>query len=189
MITISNDTLAKHAETLKNLGSNGNKALARALNRAIDAGATQAARSASSRYLVANGTVKKTIKTKKANANNLSAKFISSGGAIPLINFKTNPKSVPTKKPKKLLQAGVLRGGGIKSIKNAFISRGKSSGKVHVLQRTTDNAYPIKILYGPSIPQMIGSEKVGKQVEERAIEVLDSRVQHEFDRMLKGAKW
>lgn len=186
MIHISNDTLNRHTETLKNLGQEGNKALARALNRAVDAGVTQAARSVSSEYYVANQKVKKTIKTKKANASNLTAGFVSAGNAIPLINFKTNPKKVPAKKPKTLLQAGVLKSGGMGSIKNAFVNKTKS-GKLHVLQRTTDNAYPIQVLYGLSIPQMVGSRKIGQEIEGRAVEVLDIRVQHEIDRAL-GAK-
>lgn len=188
MIKISNDTLAKYTETLKNLGSNGDKALARALNRALDAGVTQASRTVASNYYVSNATVKKTIKARRANANNLTAKFISSGGAIPLINFRTNPKSVPSQRPKTLLRAGVLRGGGLSSIKNAFVNKGTSSGKVHVLQRTTSKSYPIKILYGPSIPSMVGSEKIRDIVENRAVDVLDNRVQHEIDRLLKGSK-
>ena len=187
MINISNDTLNKHSEALKNLGKDGNKALARALNRAVDAGVTQAARSVSSEYYVQNQKVKKTIKTKKANANSLTAGFISAGNAIPLINFKTNPKRVPAKKPKILLQAGVLRSGGLGSIKNAFVNKTKS-GKIHVLQRTTNSSYPIKVLYGLSIPQMVGSKKIGEKIEDRAVEILDSRVQHEIDRLL-GVKW
>lgn len=183
MIHIANDTLIRHSDTLKNLGKEGEKALARALNRAVDAGVTQAARSVSSEYYVQNQKVKKTIKTKKANANSLTAGFVSAGNAIPLINFKTNPKRVPNKKPKILLQAGVLRSGGLGSIKNAFVNKTKS-GKLHVLQRTTDSAYPIKILYGLSIPQMVGSKKIGEQIENRAVEVLDTRVQHEIDRVL-----
>jgi hypothetical protein len=129
------------------------------------------------------GLVKKTIKTKKANANSLTAGFISAGNAIPLINFKTNPKRVPAKKPKILLQAGVLRSGGLGSIKNAFVNKTKS-GKIHVLQRTTDSSYPIKVLYGLSIPQMVGSKKIGEKIEDRAVEILDSRIQHEIDRLL-----
>ena len=64
----------------------------------------------------------------------------------------------------------------------------ESPGDIHVLQRTTDSSYPIKVLYGLSIPQMVGSKKIGEKIEDRAVEILDSRVQHEIDRLL-GAKW
>lgn len=187
MISISNDNLAKHKQVLDNLGEDGNKALSRALNRAIDSGVVQAARSVSEKYYIANRKVKDTIKTKKSNPSSLTAGFISAGSAIPLIDFKTNPKKVPSKKPKALLQAGVLRSGGLGSIKNAFVQKLKS-GKVTVLQRTSGSSYPVKMLYGLSIPQMVGSKEIGKQIEDRAIEVLDTRVQHEIDRILTGAK-
>lgn len=187
MINISNDTLLRHKEVLDNLGENGNKALSRALNRAIDSGVVQAARSVSEKYYIANKRVKETIKTRKSNPSSLTAGFVSAGTAIPLIDFRTNPKKVPIKKPKALLQAGVLRSSGLSPIKNAFVQRLKS-GKVTVLQRTTGRAYPVKMAYGLSIPQMVGSREIGKQTEDRAVEILDNRIQHEIDRLLTGAK-
>jgi peptide deformylase len=31
---------------------------------------------------------------------------------------------------------------------------------------------------------MVGSKKIGEKIEDRAVEILDSRIQHEIDRLL-----
>jgi hypothetical protein len=52
--------------------------------------------------------------------------------------------------------------------------------------RTSSKGYPIRVAYGPSVPQMVGNEKVSKIVEDKAQETLNKRFAHEVEAVLKG---
>ncbi|MGL5511924.1 MAG: phage tail protein [Sporomusa sp.] len=66
----------------------------------------------------------------------------------------------------------------------AFIEKGTSSGRLHVLQREGKDRYPLHIKYGPSVPQMIGAEKTRTFIEDRAYGVLANRLDYEINRLL-----
>lgn len=50
----------------------------------------------------------------------------------------------------------------------------------------SDSSYPIKQLYGPSVPRMAENAVVLKTVEDRVNEVINNRMEHELDRILNG---
>jgi hypothetical protein len=183
---------AEHLEKLEEILGNTPKQIpvvtARAMNRAIQAARTQASRTTRETYYIKHKDVISTIKIKKANRSDLLAEFMSSDTNIPLMKFKVNPRK-PQPGRKRPVTVSVKKGSK-KVIKNGFVAQLRKpkheSGKLNVFVRTTKSRFPLKGLYGPSIPQMIGNEDVIPRVEERAMEVLDTRLEHEISRLLGG---
>lgn len=156
--------------------------LSRAINRAAQAGRTQAAREARSRYTVRHGDVLKTLKINRASRGDLQASISSRGELIPLIAF--NPRMT-----KKGVSVAVKKGER-KQLKSLFISTLKnprySSGATNVFGRETTNRIPLRGHFGPSIPQMIENEESIASIESRASEVLEERARHDIDFLLRG---
>ena len=130
-------------------------------------------RKAREAYTVKAGELTKSLKVVKAG---LSGFIISTGSPLPLTAFKMSPAKVT--KTKKRLSAEVKRGG-LKPIKRGFLT---AKGP-H--QRTSLRRYPIKRLYGPSAPQMVGENSVLDSIKKKATENLEKRVVHEIERILK----
>ncbi|WP_432702470.1 phage tail protein [Lysinibacillus sphaericus] len=175
-----------HIEQLKEIFKNTPEqipiVLSRAINRAAQAGRTQAAREARSRYTVRHGDVLKTLKIKRAHRGNLYASISSKGELIPLIAF--NPRST-----NKGVSVAVKKGER-KQLKSLFITTltnpRYSDGFTNVFGRVSDQRFPLRGHYGPSIPQMIGNEESIAPVEGRITEVLDNRVRHEIEFLIRG---
>jgi len=159
------------------------RAQSNAINRSITSARAEAVRSVTKDYVITAGEVRKTIVIKNANPNNPVGAIRSSGSPIALSKFDISPKRPGGKKTN--VTARVKRSGGRKPIKKAFVA-GVSSGHTGVFVRAGKARYPLKQLYGPSIPQMVGNENVMKSVEEKATATLDKRLDHEINRILEG---
>ncbi len=143
--------------------------LSRAINRAGQAGKTQAAREARSRYTVRHGDVLKTLKINRASRGNLHASISSRGELIPLLAF--NPRMT-----KKGVSVAVKKGER-KQLKSLFITTLKNprdgAGATNVFGRVSAARFPLRGHYGPSIPQMIENDESIAAIEGRVTEVLD----------------
>lgn len=186
MIYVSAENIRKAQLLLGHMPGMFRKSLSAAINRAAYGARAEAARRPPEKYYIRSSDVRDTITIKKATVENLQAYIKSRGTRRPLTLFKVVPKRIPKKKLKTMLRVGILKDEGLKSIPRAFLNRGTSSGKLHVLQREDSERYPIHIKYGPSVPQMIGHKYVRSLVERRAQEVLDDRLDHEINRILRG---
>ena len=61
------------------------------------------------------------------------------------------------------------------------------SGHIGVFHRANGNSsLPIQQNYGPSVPQMLESKSVSAFIKEKAQEVLETRLEHEIDVLLRG---
>lgn len=160
----------------------------RAINRAMVAGKTEAARRLSADYTVLRRQVNEKVTTSKATSNKMEAAVTWRGGALNLADFRVTPgKPQPAKRP--VLRATVSRTGGPQEYKGAFLIQTRRG--VQAYRRVTDNdgRYPITGVWGPSIPQLLGGQNIRDAVEVRARAVLDARIEHEINReLLKGAK-
>lgn len=145
----------------------------RAVARTIAMTKTDMNRRARGLYTANAGEISKSMKIVKTG---VSGVIISTGSPLPLTAFKMSPsKAVKTKKR---LSAEVKRGG-LKPIQRGFlIAKGP-------YQRTSLKRYPIKPLYGPSAPQMLGEETILEQINEKATENLEKRLIHEIGQVLK----
>lgn len=183
MIEINREQLQRIESILGNTPRQVPIVTARAINRAAEAARTQAGRSARETYVIKHKDVIDTIKIKKANPNDLHADIRSRGSVIKLTSFKVNPKK-PQPNRKRPITVSVKKGSS-KTIKNGFVAETKN-GHVNVFTRVSNKRLPIRGHFGPSVPQMLGNESVVRFVENRAIDVLDSRLNHEINRMMGG---
>lgn len=180
-ISFSNAQIDKAMHALASIPNGANRAMANAINRAVKGIRTDLSRAVKDQYAINAGDVSKTIQVKLASPARLSAAAISVGSPIPLIKFKVNPKS-PKRVP--VLRAGVKRGG-TKPIRGAFTAtvRGSYTG---VFIRKGGSRLPIKQLYAPSIPQLIGNDVVKQLVAANATERMEKTLDNEINRLLKG---
>lgn len=161
--------------------------MSRAISRAITAGRTQAGREAAKNYAIRQGRVSERARITKPSANAPAAELKFSGPSLNIADYRVSPaKPDPRKRP--VLRVMIAKDAGFRSVRGPFLAAAKS-GKVLGLKRTGKSRYPIRPVFGPSVPQVVGSEKVSEAVIERMTEILEKRLEHEINReLLKGAK-
>lgn len=155
---------------------------ARAVNRAITASRQEAVRLTREAYTVRAGTVRESLTLKKASAKNPEGSITSKGKPIPLVEFSHNPTSPGVRRQVRVAVKKENR----KAIRGAFIASASGSSRkgYQIFIRKGRERGPIKMLFGPSAPQMIGNENVLKKMEERAAEIFNRRFDHEVGREL-----
>lgn len=154
---------------------------ARAINRSADAAKTQAARSVRTVYVIKHRDVLSTMKIRRATPSNLTSDIRSRGSVMELMKFKVRPGK-PDPQRKRRITVSVKKGS-TKKIVGSFVA-GMGSGHINVFTRVSKKRLPIRGHYGPSVPQMLGSDSVVEKVETRAMEILDTRLTHELSRLL-----
>ena len=143
------------------------------------------------RYYVSSGTVRGTIRTVNASKSSLSGAVVSRGSPIALSKFKVSPNR-GVKRTKKgfspgVYSAGVEKSGGMKPLSGdpkAFIADMKS-GHRGVWNRVSNKRFPIKQLYGPSVPQMAKNEEIMVKINKEAGETLEKRINAEVNNILR----
>ena len=169
----------------------GNKALVRSLNKTIDQGKTQMARTISQEFRIAVGAAKDRLKVSKANAKqgnlgfevSLEATRKGKGRALNLIAFVENKTTLgeARKRAKKGTQSQVYfqvkRSGGKKYIKGAFIA---NKGRTLFI-RTGKDRLPIKSVSTIDIPSMFNTKRINAAV----VQVMRDKFEANFDRELR----
>lgn len=183
-VHFSSEQLEHAARALRGIPDGVQRAAALALNRASTAARTSGITQLLATYTTKRDQVARTMVTSKASKTSLVVGFSSKGGRIPLTSFQLRPRS-PTVRGERMTVA-VRKGSGGKTVGHGFIQRVKG-GRLMALQRVGAARYPIKGLFGPAAPQMLGEEGVREKIEVRAQEILDKRMDHEIGRLLKGA--
>ncbi|MBP2655887.1 MAG: Prophage minor tail family protein [Firmicutes bacterium] len=184
MIEFSDQAIKKAETLLGGVKDALPKAQVRVINRCLQTARAEAVRAVREDYAVDASDVRKTMEIKNAGFSNPTGTIISTGNPIDLAKFDVSP-SRPNRKSKNLVTVRVKLGSGRKPIKNAFLAR-LSNGHVGIFIRANKARFPIKQLYGPSVPQMLGSEGVSKKIEDKAVETMEKRLDHEIDRILEG---
>lgn len=101
---------------------------------------------------------------------------------LPLYRFNVSP-TIPIQRA--TVSAAVLAGNGRTPFQDAFIAR-MQSGHTGMFERDGSKRLPISEFMGPSTAQMAGNSIVLADVEEKAQEVINKRVEHEITRILNG---
>lgn len=184
MIELTVPQTEKLEKLLSGIPGAAPKAASRAINRALESAKAEAVRAVRQEYTVRATDVRKTITITKSTPESLEGRVTSTGQVIALSKFQISP-SKPVKRHKSPVKAQVKREGGRKPLGRAFVAK-MNSGHIGVFTRKTAKRFPIEQLYGPSIPQMLGSETVTGFVEEKAMETLDKRLEHEISRVMEG---
>ncbi|MEG0473122.1 MAG: phage tail protein [Solibacillus sp.] len=157
-----------------------NIVLSRAINRAAIAGQTRASVNIRKEYYIKAGDIKKHVKIRKATANALSSQLRASGPVMPLMKFDVTPSS-----PNATQVRARVKNGSRKPIESGFIAR-TGNGHTNVFTRVGRERLPIKGRFGPSVAQMLGKGEVVDDIQTRIQDVLDTRLDHELDRLLRG---
>lgn len=176
---------------LGNMQKEASLVVSRAINRAISNVKKNVGKETAARYFISSSDVKKTINVTKASKSSLKAAAISQGNGIALSKFKVTPGTPVRYREKvrypKVYKAGVLKAGGVKPLDGdpkAFIAIMKSGHK-GVFSRTTRKSFPIKQLYGPSVPQMVKNEDIMKIINKEANDTLQKRINAEVNNILR----
>ena len=188
MIEVDARGIEQAQELLKDIPGATKKAVITALRKSLRNAKKEAVKKVRERYTIRKaGYVSRTIKMK---VENMTGILSSKGPVNDLSYFKTNPKTVPKRRPPKgkYLYSQVVKGQG-GTIAHAFLARMKS-GHVGVFQRAGHGAsnasLPISKLAGPSTPQMLGSPSVTEFIAKKMLERMDKNLEHEIDAFLKG---
>lgn len=182
MIEINIDQADYIQDILTRFPDQAKKATYRALNRTTDATKTEISRQVRAKYNVKHKDVLNTLRVDKAHSSNLRASITSRGELIPLSSFSA-------RQIKSGVSVAVLKGQRSK-INGLFLTTLKQpkyeKGATNVFGRVTAKRSPLRGHYGPSIPQMVGNEEPLEKIEALGQSVLLTRLEHEFNRLLRG---
>lgn len=156
-----------------------NQVLARAVNRSVSTVKAAISRKVREKYLIKAADVKTSIDITKATADKPVAIVRSSGKKIDLTKFRVRPDML--KKGAHDYSVQILKGGGMKEVPG-FAAGGEHWG---LFRRTGAARYPITRLMGPAVPEMIGRPDVMEYIEEKGNEMLQKRIRHEIDYIMR----
>lgn len=154
-------------------------AAANAVNRTITKMRTAISVNVRSEYVIPAKAVKATLSISRASRDRISGLIKSSGRPVPLQVFRvSHNKSGPLKAKIRKAAAPVPVGGLFRGV-----SRKGYDGLMQ--RRHRRQAYPLRIPYGPSVPQMLGAEQVTRKIERDAEEYLRKRFLHEVQQQFR----
>lgn len=156
--------------------------IANALNRGMSNMQANIKVEARKEYHIKAGDINVTLRKNRASKANLGASVVSVGGAIPLDKFKVSPKSINPRRKSTISVA--VRKDGAKKFKGAFMAD-INGPKLFI--RVKKTRLPIKRLFGPSIPQMIGREEIVNSIQAEGVETFNRRLDHGIDHILGRA--
>lgn len=186
-IEVSQETTNRLHAILSGLGKADEKVLKPAMQRGLTAGRAAFSKQIKSTYYVSTSVFTKYshigYKKVEMRSDGLIGSIEYAGTVIPLIKFNATPqKATYGKSP---VKAAVKNGESQVELQNAFTAQ-MPNGHIGIYERKNDSSYPIKQLYGPSVPRMAENAVVLKTVEDRVNEVINNRMEHEIDRILNG---
>lgn len=182
-------------------GDDGKAIIARALNRSVDTGKNAAIKASRETYTARRKDIAETVKVSRASPKKLQAHIVSKGSGIPLGSFKARPSTPNGRRRKPIdvqVRAGmgdripgfIARVGGKNGVwaRRSVIDKSGNPRKYHYRDQKGRVREEIRQLYGPSAPQMLGSDDVSEAVRDESIKAFDKRLEHEISRYLDGAK-
>lgn len=155
--------------------------ISRALNRAATNLKSNVVKKTREEYNIKAKTIRSTIRIERATRTSLSAKVISEGNKEPITSYLVLPRNSTAKKSKALVRVAVKKGDA-KTLLSAFVVS-KYGG---VYERENKERFPIKQIYGPSVPQILGNEETEAYVMKEAWNMYKRRVDHEINRLLEA---
>lgn len=185
MSTIKVDVQSNIREVVANFGRKADairdKATVRALNRALDATATQANRKVRERYNVRAAAVARAMEKKRAFGAQaaLAATLVFRGRRMNLLDFGARQTKVG-------VSVKVKVDGPRKVLPGTFIATNTHSGFTGVFRRVGKSRYPIKNLRSVSIPQMVRTEVVMKALKAVATEAFVRNFKQQVQFLGKG---
>lgn len=174
------NALEKAAKLLSEVPNGYEAAISRSMNRAATAGRSAAVSTIRQEYTIKASTVRRNFSIHKATRSDLEALVTSKGPRIPLVNYKTRPKTDTIGNARKPVRVAVKTRGGLKPLGKTFVYRGR------ILQRLGTSSLPVQEVYGPAIPVLSGNNEVVDNVEKAMQETFLKRLDHETGYLLGG---
>lgn len=165
--------LNRIAQALKNIPKGYEKAVSRAMNRAALSGRAAAVSTIRNEYTLKASTIRRHFTIEKASVGSLEALVIGKGKMLPLIQYKTRPKTDTTGNARKPVRVQVKQNGGAKRLGSSFVFKGK------ILQRLGTKSLPVKEAYGPAIPLIASNDEISSNVQKVMQETFAERIDHE----------
>lgn len=154
-------------------------AISNALNRGMTNVGSNIRKEVRKEYHIKAGDVNATLSRHRANRGSLTATVESKGHLIGLDKFKVNPRTINPRR-KTPLRVAVKKSGG-STVGGAFMA--EINGP-KLLMRMKKTRLPIRRLFGPSIPQMLGREDIREFIMNDGQDTFDRRLEHEINRLL-----
>lgn len=186
-VTLSEDSAAasldKATRLLAGFPGGIEKAAASALNRAATSGKASAAKEVGKQYYLKVSDFKKYTKSSQRvsrDGNGITVSLNFRGFHVPLIRFKTSLTSSG------LIRSQVKKSTNSEILKHVFQAT-MDSGHVGLFERWGKSSLPIRQLFGPSVPQMMGANPelagaVGTDIEK----TFADRMEHEVLAVMNG---
>jgi hypothetical protein len=189
-IKINQDDIAKVKSMMAGIVGGADKVMVRALNLTLTGVKTDASTEVRNVITASKKAVDATFKTSKATAASLSAKFESTGSPLPLIEYSANQTqkgvSVRVRKDR---ERKVLAGAFIRTMKSGH--KGVFWREYHAAKGPVKKIpygklpkkyrLPIKQLFGPSVPAILGNDPVMDPVLAKAGDRLHKNMEHELN--------
>ena len=185
MIQITAEQIERVNLILSSVPKGAEKAISNVIRRANSTVRTEALKGITSVYAISRQNVRaeSTIKVRTQQTDGGVVGTVSFAGyKIPLYRFHVSP-TLPVQRA--TVSAAVLNESGRTPFAHAFIAKMKS-GHTGMFERDGTSRLPITEFMGPSAAQMAGNSVVVEQVEEKAQEVVNKRLEHEITRILNG---
>ena len=185
MIQITAEQIERVNLILSNVPKGAEKAIKSVIQRATSTVRSEAVKGITGVYAISSQNVRAetTIKVRTQNADGGVVGTVSFAGyKIPLYRFNVSP-TLPVQHA--TVSAAVKADSGRTPFAEAFIAKMKS-GHTGMFERDGTRRLPITEFMGPSTAQMAGNSVVLEQVEEKAQEVINKRIEHEITRILNG---
>ena len=172
------------------------RALSSAVNRSLTAGQAEVGRQVRDEYTVKLAEVKRTVSIKRSTPTKVRGQLISSGSRIPLEGFDHTPRSKDTTgKKRKLIRVQVSKKRGAQGLRTGFKYKGRILTRSDGYYNQQSSYAAIKqpkwfgrgvgFRYGPSVPEMLGNQRVSEVVQDYMTETLKKRIDQEVYRLLK----
>lgn len=174
IVYVPQDIMDRLFGQLKSVPKEIPEALRNTINDTAKSARREIVTQAQKQYSVKAGAFNKSMQIENATKKHLQATLHSEGKPMPLYGFKKRKNIGPVAAKAQVLSRGslkelTLKGGDDngKDLK-AFVQKMKKNGHLGIFERMTreerrksisQKRSPIKQLYAPSIPQMLGNEK------------------------------
>ena len=150
-------------------------------------------------YTAQASIVRKSLTTKTPKLNNLRGVILASGSPLPITAFKLSPNpriaierlkngEKRQRQSRRPMRVQIRKGGASGSVPGLFIQQSSRSGYAGPMHRYLRSRYPLRIPYGPSVPQMVGNDDVLENFVPEAMEFYKKRFLHEVEVQLGRIK-
>lgn len=165
--------LNRIAQALESIPKGYEKAVSRAMNRAALAGRSAAVATIREDYTLKASTIRRHFSIERASVGSLEALVMVKGTMLPLVQYKTRPKTDTTGAKRRQVRVSVRKKEGLKPLGSSFVFNGR------ILRRLGSRSLPVQQVYGPAIPLLASNDEISSNVTKVMRDTFLKRVDHE----------